>query len=61
VQEQPDALLIRGGTLAARCGHCNDHRVAMAAAIASVRCSGESNDSRRGCGAKIEPCVLYGF
>jgi 3-phosphoshikimate 1-carboxyvinyltransferase len=42
VQELPDALLIRGGTLAGGVvDSCNDHRVAMAAAIASVRCSGE--------------------
>ena len=42
LQELPDALLIRGGTLAGGVVEsCNDHRVAMAAAIASVRCSGE--------------------
>ena len=42
VEELPDALVITGGTLAGgTVESCRDHRIAMSAAIASIRCSRE--------------------
>ena len=43
VEEEPDGLIIRGvGALTGgRVSGWNDHRIAMALAIASQRCSGE--------------------
>jgi len=42
VEELPDALVITGGTLAGgTVESCRDHRIAMSAAIASIRCSSE--------------------
>jgi len=42
VEELPDALVITGGTLAGgTVDSCRDHRIAMSAAIASIRCSSE--------------------
>jgi len=42
VEELPDALVITGGTLAGgTVDSCRDHRIAMSAAIASIRCSRE--------------------
>lgn len=43
VEEQPDALVITGGTLAGgTVDSCRDHRIAMSAAIASIRCMSEA-------------------
>lgn len=42
VEELPDALVITGGTLAGgTVDSCRDHRIAMSAAIASIRCMSE--------------------
>jgi 3-phosphoshikimate 1-carboxyvinyltransferase len=42
VEELPDALVITGGTLAGgTVDSCRDHRIAMSAAIASIRCTSE--------------------
>ena len=42
VTELPDALVITGGQLAGgTVDSCRDHRIAMAAAIASIRCKNE--------------------
>jgi len=42
-EELPDGLLIRGGIplTGGTVDSCNDHRIAMAAAVASILCSGE--------------------
>ena len=40
VEEQPDALVITGGALSGgTVDSCRDHRIAMSAAIASIRCT----------------------
>lgn len=42
VEELPDALVITGGTLVGgTVDSCRDHRIAMSAAIASIRCMSE--------------------
>ena len=42
VEELPDALLITGGALAGgTVDSCRDHRIAMSAAIAAIRCANE--------------------
>ncbi len=42
VEEQPDALVISGGRLTGgEVDSCRDHRIAMAAAIAAIRCDGD--------------------
>lgn len=42
VEELPDALVITGGTLVGgTVDSCRDHRIAMSAAIASIRCTRE--------------------
>ena len=42
VTELPDALVITGGTLAGgTVDSCRDHRIAMSAAIAAIRCANE--------------------
>ena len=42
VEELPDALVITGGKLTGGVvDSCRDHRIAMAAAVASIRCRGE--------------------
>lgn len=42
VEEQPDALVISGGRLrGGEVDSCRDHRIAMAAAIAAIRCDGD--------------------
>jgi len=42
VEELPDALVSTGGTLAGgTADSCRDHRIAMSAAIASIRCKNE--------------------
>jgi 3-phosphoshikimate 1-carboxyvinyltransferase len=42
VEELPDALVITGGTLTGgTVDSCRDHRIAMSAAIASIRCTSE--------------------
>ena len=42
VTELPDALVIRGGALAGgTVDSCRDHRIAMSAAIAAIRCANE--------------------
>ena len=42
VEEQPDALVISGGRLTGGEVHsCRDHRIVMAAAVATIRCEGD--------------------
>ena len=42
VEEQPDALVISGGRLkGGEVDSCRDHRIAMAAATAAIRCEGD--------------------
>ena len=42
VEELPDALVITGGKLTGGVvDSCRDHRIAMAAAVASIRCRGD--------------------
>jgi 3-phosphoshikimate 1-carboxyvinyltransferase len=42
VEELPDALVITGGQLVGgTVDSCHDHRIAMSAAVASIRCARE--------------------
>ena len=62
VSELPDALVISGAALAGGSAEsCRDHRVAMAAAIASIRCGREVNIENADAVNKSYPAFFTDF
>ena len=61
-EEGPDFLTVHGGTLTGGTVDCaNDHRIAMAAAIAATACTGPVTMLGRGVRAKVLPGFLGGL
>lgn len=62
VQELPDGLIIRGGTLhGGEVDSCRDHRIAMSAAVAACAADGSVTVSDENCVEKSYPCFWQDF